>query len=301
MMTKKRSRSLANLKILIVLPVLALLLMFFSTCSEKISTNETVVTEVTPPSTAPAISMDPNEPFVVVEEMPLFPGGDTALLQYIASNTKYPGEAVKNNITGRVIVRFCITATGSIDRVSVIRGVDPLLDAEAIRVVSVLPPFQPGKQGGKPVPVWYMVPITFALGGEKDSSIPPPPPPPPPAPSGSAPYVTGAAKGENDTYVMVEEMPEYPGGNEEMLKFIATNVRYPEAAKKAGITGKVIIRFKVTETGEVKEPSIFKGVEPSIDAEALRVVSLLPPFKPGTQGGKNVSVWIMVPITFSLK
>jgi protein TonB len=103
------------------------------------------------------------EPFVVVEEMPMFPGGQVELMKYINEHVVYPEVAKENNIQGRVIVRFCVTSKGSIDQVSVLKGVDPELDKEAMRVVSELPPFKPGRQGGKPVPVWYMVPITFQL------------------------------------------------------------------------------------------------------------------------------------------
>ena len=107
---------------------------------------------------------EPEEiPFVVVEEMPMYPGGDSELLKYIAEHTTYPDIAKENNIQGRVIVRFCVTAKGGVSQVSILKGVDPELDAEAIRVVNTLPAFKPGKQGGKPVPVWYMVPITFTL------------------------------------------------------------------------------------------------------------------------------------------
>jgi protein TonB len=102
-------------------------------------------------------------PFVVVEEMPMFPGGDVALLKYIADHTQYPEVAKENNIQGKVIVRFCVTSKGGVSQVSILKGVDPELDKEAIRVVNTLPTFKPGKQGGKPVPVWYMVPITFTL------------------------------------------------------------------------------------------------------------------------------------------
>jgi len=102
-------------------------------------------------------------PFVVVEEMPMYPGGDAELLKYIAEHTQYPEIAKENNIQGRVIVRFCVTSKGGVSQVSILKGVDPELDAEAIRVVNTLPAFKPGKQGGKPVPVWYMVPITFTL------------------------------------------------------------------------------------------------------------------------------------------
>lgn len=103
------------------------------------------------------------QPFVDVEEMPVPAGGEEGLLKFLANNTKYPEVAKENNIQGRVVVRFCVTPTGGIDRVSVIKGVDPELDAEAVRVVKLLPKFTPGKQEGVPVPVWYMVPIQFSL------------------------------------------------------------------------------------------------------------------------------------------
>jgi protein TonB len=108
-------------------------------------------------------NVDAAEPFVVVEEMPMFPGGEAALLAYIAEHTQYPEVAKENNIQGKVIVRFCVTSKGGVDKVSILKGVDPELDKEAIRVVGTLPAFKPGKQGGKPVPVWYMVPINFTL------------------------------------------------------------------------------------------------------------------------------------------
>lgn len=103
------------------------------------------------------------EPFIVVEEMPEFPGGQEALLRYIFEHTQYPEVAKENNVQGKVIVKFCVTAKGGVDKVSIYKSVDPELDAEAIRVVKTLPLFIPGKQGGRPVPVWFSVPINFQL------------------------------------------------------------------------------------------------------------------------------------------
>ncbi len=103
------------------------------------------------------------EPFVVVEEMPMFPGGTDELMKYLTEHTIYPEVAKENNIQGKVIVRFCVTPKGGVDRVEILKPVDPELDKEAIRVVKTLPAFKPGKQGGKPVPVWFMVPINFTL------------------------------------------------------------------------------------------------------------------------------------------
>jgi len=101
--------------------------------------------------------------FFIVEEMPEFEGGEIALRKWIGENTKYPPIARENDIQGKVFVRFCVTSGGAVDKVSIARGVDPLLDQEAIRVVKTLPKWKPGKQRGKAVNVWYTVPINFTL------------------------------------------------------------------------------------------------------------------------------------------
>ena len=101
--------------------------------------------------------------FVVVEEMPMYPGGDAALLSYIGSNIVYPEKAKENNIQGRVFLQFVVTSRGNIGEVRVLRGVDPELDAEAVRVIQTITGFRPGRQGGVAVPVWYQVPVTYQL------------------------------------------------------------------------------------------------------------------------------------------
>lgn len=96
--------------------------------------------------------------------MPVFKGGDTAIINYIGKNTKYPEPAKVKGTQGKVIIRFAVEADGSIDKVSVLKGVDPELDMEAIRVVKTLPSFEkPGIKDGKAVSVWYVLPINFAL------------------------------------------------------------------------------------------------------------------------------------------
>jgi len=101
--------------------------------------------------------------FTVVEEMPKFPGGDGELLQFINKGIKYPVIAQENGIQGRVIVTFVVNRDGSVVDAEVVRGVDPSLDKEALRVISTMPKWSPGKQRGKPVRVKYTVPITFRL------------------------------------------------------------------------------------------------------------------------------------------
>jgi protein TonB len=99
----------------------------------------------------------------VTEQMPQYPGGESALLNFVYKNLKYPASAVKDKIQGRVILRFVVTKTGEVDKVEVIRSLQPDCDKEAIRVVKMLPKFTPGNQSGKPVSIWYTMPITFKL------------------------------------------------------------------------------------------------------------------------------------------
>ena len=101
--------------------------------------------------------------FTVVEQMPLFPGGDAALMGYLRDNIHYPTVAAENGVQGRVVVGFVVERDGSITDVNVLRSVDPSLDREAVRVVKSMPKWTPGKQNGSAVRVKYQVPVTFRL------------------------------------------------------------------------------------------------------------------------------------------
>jgi TonB family protein len=172
MKTKKLSGKMSIMKLILVLPVIVFLLFAFLSCATKKKASS-VHTEIAPPPPPPPpptsnksteVTDEFGEvPYVVVDEMPIFPGGDEALLKYIAENTKYPEASKNQKIQGKVILRFCVTEKGAVNRISILKSVAPDLDAEAIRVVQTLPAFKPGRQSGRDVPVWYMVPITFAL------------------------------------------------------------------------------------------------------------------------------------------
>jgi TonB family protein len=167
MMTKKRSKTLANLKLLMVLPVIAAVMIFISSCSQnnKSAENATEIAPPPPPPPPPVAETNSDAPpFVEVDVMPVFKGGEAALMEYIATNTKYPEAAKTKGIQGKVIVRYAVEVDGRIDKVSILKGVDPELDQEAFRVVSSLPAFEkPGVKDGKNVAVWYMIPINFTL------------------------------------------------------------------------------------------------------------------------------------------
>lgn len=101
--------------------------------------------------------------FVIVEEMPEFPGGKDSLYKFLGANIVYPNKAKDNSVQGKVYVNFTIEKDGSISGVKVLRSVHPLLDEEAVRVVELFPKWKPGKQKGKTVRVSYNLPISFVL------------------------------------------------------------------------------------------------------------------------------------------
>ena len=108
-------------------------------------------------------------------------------------------------------------------------------------------------------------------------------------------------KSKDDVFVVVEEMPEFPGGESALRQYIASEVKYPEEAKKGGIQGKVFVTFVVDKTGKAVNPKIARSASPSLDKEALRVVGSMPTWKPGKQKGENVAVQYTMPISFALK
>ena len=122
--------------------------------------NEVIVeaNEGKPKEVAPEI-------FIVVEQMPQFPGGDDALRKFLSSHINYPPMAAENNVQGKVILQFVVEKDGKVGEVKLARSVDKDLDKEAIRVVKSLPKFTPGRQNGQAVRVWYTLPVTFKLQG----------------------------------------------------------------------------------------------------------------------------------------
>jgi TonB family protein len=108
-------------------------------------------------------------------------------------------------------------------------------------------------------------------------------------------------KEENGVYTVVEDMPEYVGGNNAMNAFIASNINYPQKAKETGIQGTVYVSFHVDENGNVVNAKVIKGIGKECDEEALRVIKMMPKWKPGNQSGKSVKVAFTLPIKFALK
>lgn len=169
MMNKKKSNATGHIKYaLFVLPTFALLVAGNISCSQDASQTEDAKEEVVAPVSpeakeAPADSTAKEEVFMVAEQMPEFPGGMKELLKFLQDNLKYPENAMKNNVQGRVIVQFVVEKDGTLTEFKVARSVDPDLDAEALRVLQTMPKWKPGMQRGKIVRVKFTVPVSFKL------------------------------------------------------------------------------------------------------------------------------------------
>lgn len=246
-----------------------------------------------------------------VDEAPEFPGGRSELLTYLARNVKYPEKAQENGIKGTVLVEFVVDKDGKVVEPKIIESLGTDCDFEALRAVSTMPMWKPGKQNEKPVQVRFTVPIQFMTGFPNTI----------PNANNAANIRTNAnnratnvntqvananlkvasnGADDDDVYDAVEEMPEFPGGQAKLLEFLARNVRYPVKAQEKGIQGTVIISFVVGKDGNVTEPKVLRSLDPLTDAEALRVISAMPKWKPGKQNGKPLRVKYNVPIQFRL-
>jgi len=230
--------------------------------------------------------------YVTVEDMPMFPGGYDAQASFISTNLKYPVSAFEKGIEGRVTVRYIVRSTGEITNIEVIRGIDPSLDKEAVRMVEAMPKWNPGKQGGKAVDVYYTLPVVFKLAKNKRVVAD--------EPKKGGPRADFDIPQDGKPYSTVDKMPGYPGGESAMQKYISDNLKYPVSAQKAGIQGRATIRFVVEKTGKITDVTVIRGIDPACDAEAVRVVKTMPDWTPGEMKGKAVSVYYTLPIVFRL-
>ncbi len=282
MMNKKRSPGIVRTKYLIFIPLVGILMLLsnieaVARLTVRLANEATVSNAMVTATDVSSKSREMDEQvFTVVEKMPSFPGGDAELLKYIATNIKYPKESQDNGEQGRVICSFIVGRDGSVNNPEVLRGVTPLLNEEAVRVINTMPRWNPGMQRGKAVAVKYTVPITFRLKSPVEET-------------------------KEETLTVVDVMPQYPGGDHELLKFIAQSIKYPMEAQEAGMQGRVICSFVVDKKGNIVEPKVIRGIDPSLDAEALRVIGMMPRWTPGRQDGKAVRVLYTVPITFRLQ
>ena len=217
------------------------------------------------------------ETFLVTDgEKPAqFPGGKEALYAFLFNNLIYPQKAKNFDHQGKVIVAFDVEKDGSISNITVKKSVWPELDSEAVRVVSLMPKWQPATliSSGEPVRTHMALPINFQLHGDEDEEI----------------------------HNVVEKEAQFPGGDKALKSFLFNNLNYPKKAVKKGIQGTVLVEFVVEKEGSISNIRVRKSVSRELDAEAVRVVSIMPKWKPATLKGEIVRSLYRLPIRFALQ
>lgn len=219
--------------------------------------------------------------YLSTEQLPEFPGGQNAMFQYISDNIIYPFSAYSNGVHGRTVCQFVVNKSGDlVDCVVVKSSGDISLDQEAVRVLSAMPKWNPGQSAGEIVRVKCTVPVTFKLPEHvwKQDSV-------------------NVADSDSTIFVVVNEMPEFPHGNQALFDYLSRNIRYPKKAK--GATGRVFVQFVVEKDGEISNAKIAKSSgNEFLDAETIRLVNKMPKWKPGKLKGVPVRVRYVVPVKF---
>jgi len=211
----------------------------------------------------------PNAPDKTTLVEPLFPGD---LSKFLFENVKYPETARKANAEGKVFVEFTVKEDGSLadfKQVNTNISVHPDLVAEAIRVIKIMPKWKPAVKDGKVVKTKYTLPIIFKLDGFTELNE-------------------------------LDALPEYPGGQPELYKFLGNNVIYPEAAKRAGEEGMVVIVFVVEANGALSSFETVKTARKDFADEVIRVLKQSPTWKPAMKNGKAVKVKYTLPFKFQM-
>ncbi len=206
--------------------------------------------------------------FTVVENIAEFPGGQIAMVEFIASQIIYPEEAIKSGIEGTVYINFMVEPDGSLEEIKLLRGIGGGCDEEAIRVVESMPVWVPARQRGRAVRMSYNLPIRFFLPPDRNIN--------------------------ND----IEEITMFPGGDKKLLEFLRINTQYPQDAADKGITGRVFVKFVVEKDGSLTNIEIERGIGYGCDEEAIRIIETMPNWIPGTKNGRVERSSITLPIMF---
>jgi TonB family protein len=232
------------------------------------------VFEITTRKKALAMGLKPPFPRLAPADYPTFQNKNASYVsEWTISHLEYPAEAKTKKLEGWVQLNFRVELDGSVTNIVSTIPVDKILSDEVIKVVESAPKWDKPKNQDVDEPYNSSIIVRFKLPDQVLNGAP---------------------------YVIVEKMPNYPGGDKELMKFINDNIKYPEDAKAENIQGRVILRFVVNTEGKAEAVSVLKGVHPKLDAEAVRVISLLNGWTPGMQGGKPVNVWYSIPVTFNL-
>lgn len=221
--------------------------------------------------------------YTYVEKMPTFRGGGTdSIIAYLRATLRYPPQAVDQQVEGKSFINFVVSPTGTVEQAKVVKSAHPLLDAEALRVIRIMPTWEPGQQAGRNVPVSFTLPILFRL-------------PPPTAPAATEPFA------------------RFPGGPEALRAYLMA-APYPETAR--GAEGRVFVQFEIGENGQVRHVSAIRPIgskqrkgttsvatpmltpNPSLVKAAEALVAAMPAWQPAFDRGQPAVSKQTVPVDF---
>lgn len=208
-------------------------------------------------------------------DFPTFRGESfLSFADWVAERAKYPADAVSRSLSGWVRMSYTVDTDGSVNQIKAISDSDPVLVSELTRVMKSSPRWEKPANREADEPFTSEIVIRFQLPDRVSNGI---------------------------IYMRADEMPQFPGGDAELMKWIYSILQYPDQAKVNGIQGRVILRLIVTSDGYVEDVSVIRGVDPILDNEAVRVMKQSPQWKPGKIKGKPVNIYYSIPINFTLQ
>ena len=225
-----------------------------------------------------------------------YPGGTPALMRFLSTKVKYPKEAEKRGEQGKAYVQFVVKSDGNVDYVQIAKtSGSKVLDDEAVRVVKSMPRWTPAKQDGENVSSMLTLPVAFKLGDVPTVAVD--------APEGKNEVVDVKITAvDEEIYQVVEQVPEFKGGMDALMKYLSSNINYPQEAKDKNIQGKSLIRFVVEKDGSITDVEVARSSgNDLLDQESMRVVKSMPKWNPGKQSGRAVRTRFVLPVMFRLQ
>lgn len=225
---------------------------------------------------------------------PIFTGGSGEMHKFITSSLRYPDDAVERNVQGLVVYTFIVEKDGTLTHFDLIHRADSSLDKEALRILQSMPPWRPAKYNDEFVRSKSYVPMYFRLNKNANAV----------ARKKATPAATYAKSNEeivnSEVFSIVDKMPQYPYGERELAGFIAHQIRYPKEARQQGVEGRILCSFIVAADGSISNIEVVQGLNPQLDNEAMRVLSLMSKWLPGENNGEKVNVKCLLPIDFTI-
>src|ERR1043165_234144 len=210
----------------------------------------------------------------IAEHMPEYPGGNDSLMQDLTAHLRYPKACVDSNIQGKVYLKFIVRSDGSISDVQPVKSPHPLLTVAAIDALSGVGKFRPGIQDGKPVSVWYSIPVQFKI---KTQAVP--------------------KKGSD---IIVKNVADYfPGGVQAYEMFVKTAVVIPKEADSARLDAIILARCKVNKMRKLEPFEILNDVNKIFEREVARLIYIMPPLTDSIEKYDLSRMVVVVPVAFN--